>query len=226
MTSCMTRFFSPRKRRAACRVCQATGFPRSPEATTAVGLPDLDSRPAGPARKAVLQTIRRCRSCGYCASVLSDGDEVTVRVVRSQEYQRLLKSRTYPKLAQRWMCWSWIQEASDQFSAAGWSSLRGAWVCDDRRLSALAVRARDRSIRLFEQARDAEQVFGTTAASEAALLADLLRRCGKFKDAAALARSETPDDEMIAVILSAQQLWSARRDPECYTLADATRDTP
>jgi hypothetical protein len=225
MASCMKRFFPLAMRRAACRVCHATRFVWPPDATTSVGLPDLDSRPGGPARKAILHAIRMCHSCGYCGSVLSDGDEVTVRVVRSSDYQRLLKSRTFPRLAQKWMCWSTIQEASSQFSGAGWSSLRAAWVCDDRRLREPGLRARNRSIRQFEQARAANQTFGTTSASEAALLADLHRRCGQFESATVLAESEQPDDETIAVILQAQQIWSARHDMSCYTLANAARET-
>ncbi len=214
----------PRMRRTACRVCQATRFHWLPDATTAVGLPDLDSRPGGPARQAILKRIRRCRSCGYCAPVLSDGDDVVVRVVRSPEYQRVHRIPTFPRLAQKWMCWSTIQEESDEFSAAGWSSLRAAWVCDDRLLPVPAKSARDRSIRLFERARDVSQSFGSAAASEAALLADLLRRSGNFENAAEVAGSATPDDGTLATILAAQRLWSVRRDAGCYTLTDAVRD--
>ena len=154
----------------------------------AVGLPDLDTRPANVSIIALGNRIQHCPNCGYCAPDISIEFPTAGDTVKSEAYKRLLKNRALPELARYLLAWAAIQEAVEEYPGAGWACLNAAWVCDDEDEIVAAEHCRQRAIRNFLQAREAKRSFSLDIGTEEVLLADLYRRTGQFVKARHIAQ--------------------------------------
>ena len=208
-----------------CAVCGHTDEHTVLMSTSVFGAPDLDTRPPPLARLTLPMQIQCCPVCGYCAPNVSEALPEAAAEVARPEYQAQLRHPDFPYLANLFLCWSRIAEAAGRYAEAGWAAVRAAWACDDEgpARAGAAVACRERAVALFESARQRGQAFAHEPGAEEAILADLLRRSGRFAEAdavaqAGLARKPPPT---IARVLHYQRHLCQRRDTEAHTVDEA-----
>lgn len=231
------------ERKKGCAVCGEVSTHPVVRSAVRHGSPDLDTRPPALERFAIDTWVQRCPSCGYCANDISEASPGAGEAVRSEAYQGQLRSGDFPKLANSFLCWSLVRERAGDFAGAGWACVHAAWVCDDAaefnmlygNVSGQQVGTRDevtaaRSCRrkaalLLARAREKGQRFGAQVGAEEALMADLLRRTGRFESAIRMADcglAEKPK-EMLVYILDFQKKLAGDSDAGCHTIAEAVR---
>ena len=171
----------------SCAVCESRHKYTRLLSTSSFGPPDLDTRPAPPARLSLALQVQCCPVCGYCAWEITEAPPDAKRVVSRQDYQALLRDLRFPYLARMFLCLARIEEAAGNLSNAGWAALHAAWACDDAGpdFASAAVECRNRAVALFLKARKQGQPFLPEPGAEEALLVDLLRRAGRFDEAEA-----------------------------------------
>lgn len=153
---------------------------------SAMGAPDLDGRPAEPARYTLFALIQRCRTCGFCAPDIRV-ENPTARALRDdRSYRAELWDDGRPALANHFLCWSLVATADGRFDQAAWAAIRAAWACDDDDSVAAAAACRLRAAELLLRARSVRQAVVTDVRGRYLLLSDLYRRAG----AMTLARAE------------------------------------
>jgi len=173
----------------SCSVCGATSEQHELTSSSAFGWSDLDLRPPEPERSSLFLWVQQCPACGYCAADIEHGDEGLRWIIDSDEYRTQLGDTSSPALANTFLCQAILLEETGNEQAAAWSAINAAWACDDEGATEAAVRARLRAVELFrlELAEGGEfgesDELGDIFASEHALLAELLRRAGRFDEA-------------------------------------------
>jgi len=213
----------PGEETETCCLCQTTTKFTIIVSTSMFGSPDLDTRPAEPARDIVRYSVRRCPSCGYCAPGLSEAPEQAQSVVSSAQYQKQLSDKGYPESANSFLCLALLHEKLLEPNRSGWASVYAAWICDDEKKGAAARKCRLRAIDLFRTARERGMPFCTGEGAEEALLADLLRRAKKFEDVRQICQeglARNPDD-VIEGILKFQMDLAEGKDAKCHTIEEA-----
>ncbi len=214
-----------REVRLTCAVCGHTDTHTVLTSTSAFGASDLDTRPPPPARLTLPMEVQHCPACGYCARDVSKAPPVAQTVVARQEYQAQLQDRSFPYLANLFLCQSMIQEAAGDYASAGWAALRAAWACDDEgeKYASAAVRCRSRAVAMFAEAHRKGQAFATEPGSEEAILSDVLRRSGRFSEAEEMIERGLALDpaETVRHTLLFQRHLCSRRDAGVYTVNDA-----
>ncbi|MEW6034464.1 MAG: hypothetical protein AB1603_06390 [Chloroflexota bacterium] len=232
------------ERKKKCAVCGEVSKHSVVRSAGRHGSPDLDTRPPSLERFTIDTWVQRCPSCGYCSwSISRRVPRGASEVVRSELYQVQLRSRDFPRLANQFLCWSLVQEQAGNFAGAGWACIHAAWVCDDaaefnmlygnvsgqemgvRDEAAAARNCRLKAALLLARARERGQRFGVQVGSEEALMADLLRRAGRFDSAIRMADCGLNEDpkEVLACILELQKKLAASSDAGCHTIAEAIK---
>lgn len=176
------------------RICAACGEKSSQPwvASTSIwGGPDLDLRPA-PMQGCIIDAyIHHCPSCGYCSWSLDylvcDSVRLIKKVIASESYRSQLSDTTLPEPARYYMCLTMIEEACENYAAAGWSALSAAWLCDDVENNDAAVRCRKRAAELWEKALKKGQKTVEEKGTGEIVMADVLRRAGEFDKAMEIA---------------------------------------
>ena len=207
-----------------CFVCGQTHEYTVLGSTNEFGPPDLDMRPPEMARSTIDCWIQRCPSCGYCAPDIRDGPELAAEVVKMETYSAQNSDDTYPDLANKFLCSALVYEAAGDPVAAGFSAVRAAWACDDAQAESAAIKARQQALAYFERARAEKIVFADQLGLEEAIIADLLRRSGRFDEVEAICEeglAKSPE-EVVAQVLRYQESLARAEDTGCYTIADAT----
>jgi hypothetical protein len=171
-----------------CAVCQNTSQQYLLTSTSSFRPPDLDLRPAPLERETLPFTIQQCPTCGYCASRIDKKVEGAEATVTSDVYRAQIEDKAFPELARSYLCASLLL-ADSNAGSAGWAALQAAWVCDDEADLGPARTCRLRASELFRSARSSSIPFAQEPAVESLVLADVLRRSGRFEDA--LAECET-----------------------------------
>ena len=212
--------------RIECALChQANTCSLLKSTNTFGGVNDLDTRHGGAARSDLLGAIQRCSHCGYCAPDIRRTHEKAAEMVPTARYQQVVEDRSLPKLARAWLGWSLIAEEGGEGVEAGWAALSAAWACDDAGRSGGAERCRIRAATLFEAVIQAGQTFSPEATGDAAILADILRRCGRFSEAIAFCATEVGPEtpERIAAGLAFQRFLCEREDRRAYSFHELER---
>lgn len=207
----------------ACAVCGAKHEYIEIGSTNAFGAPDLDSRPPAMARSTIFAWVQRCPVCGYCATDISKARghaEVTVRSIR---YRAQLADSAMPELANSFLCQAIVDEYAGNYAAAAWAIVHAAWVCDDAEKSESAQECRSKAAEMVLRAIEAGQEFTRQRGAETVILADLLRRAGKFAEAGQVIARRRADiqDDTILNMLAFQERLIARGDVACHTLDEA-----
>lgn len=190
--------------------------------TSSFGPSDLDLRPAEPARSSLFAWVQRCSSCGYCAPSIDKG---TYRheIVKSAPYRALLGEADLPELARSFLCSSMIFEQFEEALAAR-SAIRAAWVCDDEELHDAAIRCRLRAVELLRESESEGDALFRDPSTENAVIVDLLRRSGRFEDAAVQAHEALEEAEgTVAAVLAFSRSRAIAHDAGVYTVEDAMR---
>lgn len=125
-----------------------------------------------------------------------------------------------PDLARDFSCLSVLSEAAGDLAGAGWASLKAAWACDDEEKRDAARLARSRAIKIFERAREASISFAADKATEQLIIADLLRRSGRFAEANGMcARVEKAGPEGIILdVLQTERMLVAAADDQAHKI--------
>jgi hypothetical protein len=145
--------------------------------------------------------------------------------VRLPRYRWQLDARGFPDIANTFLCWSIIQEDLGDPAQAAWASLHAAWVCDDEGEDVPARVCRRRAADLLQRAREQGERLAPLEGADEALLVDLLRRAGRFREARAVAARVLDQDPqpLIADIMRLQIRLIAASDRAAHTVAEARR---
>jgi hypothetical protein len=209
----------------SCSVCGETCRFTIPDGAVSVGSRDLDTRPAEPLRSTIYAWVKRCPSCGYCAPDLSRPLEGAADVVKLPRYRWQLEARKFPRIANTFLCWSIVQEDLGTPAQAAWASLHAAWICDDEEQDVPARICRKRAADLLLRAWDQGERLVSQEGADEALLADLLRRAGRLREARAVVKEtlERNPQPLIADIMRFQVRLIAASDRGAHNLAEARR---
>ena len=212
-----------RRERVRCHVCEVESEHVVARRATEEGAPDLDTRPPETLRSTMPAWVQRCPSCGYCAPDLAAGAPRAARVVRTAAYGALLADATRPPLANSFLASSVVLEGCAAFADAGWQAVYAAWACDDAGDDPAASECRLRAVALFADAILARQEVAVDPGGADAVIADLLRRAGRFEEA--IARVEAVNDRPILKptrrVLRYVAALAARGDRGAHSSAEA-----
>jgi hypothetical protein len=210
-----------RQELVTCALCETQAFFARPDVTDALGPPDLDFRPAEPARSAMLAWVQRCASCGYCGLRIDVSADETREVVSSARYRAQLVEDGLPELARTFLCVAILAEEFGDEAEGARCAIEAAWVCDDDGVVAGARRCRARAVELlYECGAEGDEIFPDPHADQAVIV-DLLRRAGRFEDAVRQADSELAEAEgEIAAVLGFSRWLALAGDSGAYTVDD------
>jgi len=185
------------------------------------GKPDLDTRPPEMMRSTMGMWVQECPACGYCSPDISEESGVAAEVVQTESYKERLKSKEFPELTNRFLCRSVIEESSNELAAAGWSAVYAAWACDDADAGEAAKECRERAVGLFKKAIGRGDDIAKDPGGTEAVLADLLRRSGKFELALEYCEQglKRETEGLVEKILRFEIELINKLDVGCYTTA-------
>lgn len=187
------------------RVCGICGTPapapfRAPQPEIA---PDLDMRPGEPVRSTLRDWVLVCRGCGAAAPDLAAVPAEARAAVESDAYRGL--SVTALEETVPFRRWALICERTGNRAEQAEALLQAAWAADDAAAVGEAAKLRAEVAALWE---------GTTDIELGVRRLDVLRRAGRFDEAAAWAQTlmERQPDELARQIIAFQQARIAARD--------------
>jgi hypothetical protein len=162
--------------------------------------PDFDTRPGAPLRSTISTWVQCCDRCGYCAADISVADSKAHEIVGSDGYVATLSNTDVPEKARHFLSYAYLLDKMRQHADAGWSSLHGAWVCDDEGDIYAATFCREQAIEYWKRGKHSGQAFSDDLASEYALVSDLHRRMGQFELAMVTCSEALDMDDLPPVI--------------------------
>lgn len=176
-----------------CPVCETESGQLYAAARTELppGPPDLDTRAfLDKLESGLPHSVWRCPECGFAEApkiYLQEREPVgdyVAALVRSHAYRAQLEDESLPHLARSWLCRAMVEGAEGRLVRAGWSALCGAWACDDLGDEGPARHCRLRALHLWSGVDEAgEAIVEQGFAASQLLLADVLRRAGRFEEA-------------------------------------------
>lgn len=216
----MTTLFSDT---VVCAVCHEKTYVQNLGSTYSFGSSDLDTRPPLMRRSTMNIWVHACPTCGYCAADLSKASDGTFEVIESEAYQEIRTRVELPANARDFLCQALIAEASGRFDKAAWPTIFVAWLCDDDEASALADHYRLQAAELIQRAEREGQFLGSDSGTNQSVLADLLRRAGKFQEAKEVAQQglDMELSETVEQVLRFQLHLIELQDRSCRTVAEA-----
>lgn len=210
-----------------CASCGHVSTQQELTSTSTFGAPDLDLRPAEIARSALFVQVQECPGCGYCAGHLAEAPENVAQFLEAPRYIDVRADTTPCALARRFLLASFVRDAAGDPADAGWFAVRAAWACDDDVDPPGASTYRARAADLFRESSELGRRFAQDAGTEAAVLADLLRRSGQFREAREVCERALPDCVgLVGSVLSFQAVLARDEDDRAYTVADAENGIP
>ncbi len=216
----MTTYYNEKK---ICGVCRKKSKHQVLESTNAFGSPDLDTRPPQMQRSTMYAWVQHCPKCGYCSSDIAVSSENLNVIIKGEEYQAQLKDRSFSDLAISFLCKAMIAEKEKRFSEAAWSTIHAVWSCDDAGNMESAKKCRLKAFRLIKVALEEGEQFVDQDGGEIAIMTDLLRRSGLFREASdIISRNQDKlKDDNIRKILAFQVKLISQSDTKCYLMSDA-----
>ena len=206
-----------------CGVCQKQTFVRMITSTNSMGSPDLDTRPAPMRRYNLGAEISRCPYCGYCCVDLESATESDISLVGQEEYQSQLTNPDFPEIANSYLCYALLNDASDDSENHFWSMLSAAWACDDEGTEDAAASCRLQAADIGLLCFDKGISFGGDKDSEIAIIVDALRRAKDFNRASALLAEHdgSCENETVQVVLNFQRDLVSKQDCQLYRIQHA-----
>jgi hypothetical protein len=132
--------------------------------------------------------------------------------------------RSFPELADSFLCSSMIMESQEVFGLAAWESLQAAWSCDDAENNDKAVECRLRAADLFPKAIENNETIMEDAGGGTyeALLTDILRRAGEFDRAGEICQAgiDAGAEDFILDILNYELALIGDEDTSCHSVGD------
>lgn len=205
-----------------CSVCGTASKRLGLTSAFVVGHPDLDTRPGGTGRPLTGFSIEQCYSCGYTARRVADDAPVGVRaILDSATYRAVLEQEALSSSARQFLARSLIDERVGDLAAAAWGALRAAWMCEDDGNDDAALRCRTRALAFFRRAQ-AEGVVFAPGGNGACIVADVLRRTGRFEEAIVECERALENERgpLTRSILAFQVELARARDAERHDLGE------
>jgi hypothetical protein len=168
--------------------------------------------------------VQRCPGCGYCAEDISAENTTAKDIIQTPGYKNQLKNKSYPKLANSFLCQSLILESAKIFNQAGWAVMHAAWVCDDAKKKEGMRDLRIRAVGLFWKGLDiGQEIMEGDPPEDRLVIIDALRRAGEFKEAMRECDENLEVEYNIAQIGQAYKFEKnliAIKDTACHTFED------
>jgi len=212
-----------------CYVCGTKSHYMVIGSTNSFGSSDLDTRPAEMSRSTIYQSIQRCPACGYSAHDLSKGDEdssVLEKLLKSDEYQRILNNKKMPDEANTFMAMSYLSQKQNDFISSAWESIQAAWICDDKKKSDLSKQCRDDAVLKIDRGKKESQKLSEQSGVTEAITIDLLRRAGRFEEGFDLIqKTKTLDMEnIIQQVIGYEEQLICSGDIDVHTVEEALEE--
>lgn len=206
--------------RETCMICHRSSEHTVIYSTNRFGAPDLDTRPPEMMRSTMPHWIRCCPHCGYCAPEISKGPQQANEVTKSEAYQQQLKNPSFPWLANHFLCWAMIEAAGGNYPSAGMDCLHAAWACDDAHSPEAAMMSRGKAIFHFQVAKASGARLGGQVGIDEAILADLLRRTGRFDEAITVCQEGylMRTEDILRKMFQYQMQLCRAEDRDCHTI--------
>jgi hypothetical protein len=169
--------------------------------------------------------IQECPDCGYCCADISENLPNAGEIIATESYKRLGEEGRYPKLARQFLMFAYLIGNEDQLASA-MSRLRAAWVCDDEEGKADEAKY-CRSLSILDMSSLLPFEDSEGGVTNAAIFVDLLRRSGRFTEAAEFAERILAYEcinDVIRAILNFQILCCSESNDSCYTVDEAYSD--
>lgn len=188
------------------------------------GFPDLDTRPSEMERSTICWWIQACPSCGYCAPRISQFIEKASELIQTPSYKSQLNNPEFPSLANKFLCYSLIQEHNGKYADAAWACIHAAWVCDDERYEIGSLKCRKKAIELLEKARENRIKYAKDKWTEITIMVDLLRRSGQFESALKVCEEglKSRPEGIVSKILNFQKKLINDLDLSCHSVSEIT----
>jgi hypothetical protein len=206
-----------------CGVCKGSVDVRIVDSTNEFGSKDLDLRPAEMMRSTYFTWCTRCPHCGYCASDITEHNQITSHIVSLVKYKQQLNDKSFPELANTFFCEALILYGNKNPVDAGFACLHAAWACDDAENILSAKESRQRASILFAIAKAEGKALFEITDGEFIFLADIERRSGEYDKAKdfcndGLAKATDPN---IIKILHYQHHLCVIEDSDAHTIEEA-----
>ena len=217
----VTRFM---RREVTCKACGAQITHSFLLSTNSFGAdPDLDFRPGGMARTALLQEVNECDACGYCAPNISRGPDSVADILDSEPYRRAVADLAGPDLARSWRCWALLSEIAGDRAEAGRANLSAAWASDSAGQEDAARAYRAIVLENLSECADAGLLVAQDAESQQLLELDLQRQLGHYTEATRLADAviSSPANDEMREVAQFHAAMIEREDNGRYTFGDA-----
>lgn len=217
----------PARTAVRCAACATSVDVPVVPAVTAIGSPDLDTRPPGAARPLLTLRVQRCPTCGHCARDLSTLLPGAKAGVAEDDYRELLGDPTLPEGAREYLCLARLQSAAGRLADAFWSTLSAAWIADDADDDAAAVRCRLLAVVALRLARAAGKPLAQRDGVAEVVEIDVLRRAGEFGDAHRCTRRalERPREDVVERLLRFELDLIDARDRDAHPVSEAIEGT-
>jgi hypothetical protein len=216
-----------RQELVTCGICATQAYFVVPDVTDGVGAPDLDFRPAEPARSTMLAWVQRCASCGHCARRIDDAPDDLDDVVATAPYRSQVVENGMPELARSLLCVAHLAEWYGDEAEAARCAVQAAWVCDDAGEPECSRRCRLRAVELVYGCQAEGDSIFQDGFADYALIVDLYRRAGRFKDAVRQAEIELDGaEEYIVELLSFSRALALAGDADAHTIDDLSASGP
>jgi hypothetical protein len=212
-----------------CAVCGSENNVAEESRVEAKEPPDFDTRPGEPLRSTISTWVQCCDRCGYCAADISIAHSKAHEVVGSDSYNAVLANPDLPEKARHFLAYACLLDKIREHADAGWSSLHGAWVCDDEAGFHASAHCREQAIEYWKRGKHAGQAFGDDLASEYALVADLYRRMGQFELATVTCSEALDMDDVPPVvehILRRQKTLIEQRETGAHSIRELLMSAP
>ncbi len=207
-----------------CSVCKAASEQRCVYSTNRFGSPDLDLRPPEMERSTIRLWLMECPSCGFVNGDISEAMPGAAEAIALKDYKDLKVPGDRAGLMTRFLRHSFLRERTGGYRAAADSALCAAWCADDAGREAAAAGMRTRAADLIWKTIETGETAGAEDLNTLKIrLSDILRRAGKWDEAAALcdALLARRQDAVTGGVLRFEKKLCAAKDARCYTVADA-----
>ncbi len=199
-----------------CSFCGGESVQTQLMSTSSFGLPDLDFRPAPPARYTMDCRIQECPHCGYVAQSIDSEAANLEKILHSDEYKNASNREFKSSLAVRFYKHYMLMLCGDDVFHAAEAALCAAWVCDD-----CGDEENARYCRLLAVAQLEDIIsFSKNKLNYKLQLADVLRRAGQFTRLAETFSVADFEDEKSKRIIEFQLKKAALEDVGRYTMFD------
>ena len=191
--------------------------------TNSFGSPDLDTRSAPMERYTINTWVNRCPHCGYCSRNITESTAKTKAIIEGDEYREQLSDKRFSDLVNDFLCEAILAREQPDSGNQFWALLSAAWACDDDANVKGANTCREMASEVALKCQADGAQYAPDAASEAALLVDILRRSGKFEEARKVINDSISaiDHDVVKAILVFQGQLMDRNDRACHTIDEA-----